>query len=343
MNEINSYKSIIKSINENVIRQEIQKSCPVTKTELVRITSLSFPTVSRIVDELESTGELLPAGLDDSTGGRRAQAYSVNPDYAVSLSMYFERSALRCLISNVVGERIGQSEYQLQHEDDIQELDQPLDSLLKAHPNIRSIAIGVPSGVSDGVIRFTHGHDRLADVNLKKHIREKYGVRARIENDMSCMAYGCYMRLFHDRSTSLVCIYIGEKGIGCGACINGGVLTGEGGFLGEIGYMPVSGPRNLGELISDGFRGADRVDCFARLLTNICIFLNPATIVFYESRYVRDMEQIRERCQNYLPALAMPVILTSDEHQNDYENGLVAFGTQLISAGFKIENEYTEE
>ena len=52
MSDIRYNKSIVKNINESLIRKAL-RSCEVfTKTKIARDTGLSFPTVSRILDEM---------------------------------------------------------------------------------------------------------------------------------------------------------------------------------------------------------------------------------------------------------------------------------------------------
>ena len=65
----------IKQINLDRIRAFMDQEGSVSKSQISRRLGLSFPTVTRLVDELCSAGELLEQGTGTSTGGRCACFY----------------------------------------------------------------------------------------------------------------------------------------------------------------------------------------------------------------------------------------------------------------------------
>ena len=67
----------LKRENTALLRQAMQHGSA-GKNDLARLTHLSFPTVSRIVDEMVERGEAQEIGTAASTGGRCAMQYRLN-------------------------------------------------------------------------------------------------------------------------------------------------------------------------------------------------------------------------------------------------------------------------
>ena len=62
-----------------------------TKAELSDRLGISFPTVSKVLEQMAQEGEVTLLGLDESSGGRRANRYAFNPDYMLGLAVYYEK------------------------------------------------------------------------------------------------------------------------------------------------------------------------------------------------------------------------------------------------------------
>ena len=83
----------LKRENTALLRQAMQHGSA-GKNDLARLTHLSFPTVSRIVDEMVERGEAQEIGTAASTGGRCAMQYRLNPQYRLFLCLRLEQT--RC-------------------------------------------------------------------------------------------------------------------------------------------------------------------------------------------------------------------------------------------------------
>lgn len=78
----------MKIIIQQNIRQFLLANGSATKVELSDKLGISFPTISKFTAQMEKDGELLSAGLDDSSGGRRAKRYTYNPEYTLGLAIF---------------------------------------------------------------------------------------------------------------------------------------------------------------------------------------------------------------------------------------------------------------
>jgi predicted transcriptional regulator len=77
----------IKNMNIKKVRNILYKHDNLSKSELVSKTGLSFPTISRTIDSLLKTGELLEKGVYNSTGGRCAKIFSIDPLFSVFMAL----------------------------------------------------------------------------------------------------------------------------------------------------------------------------------------------------------------------------------------------------------------
>ena len=87
--------SSIKKINHSKIYHMIyRESKGVSKQEIMCRLGLSLPTVTQKLEELQAEGLVQDAGAADSTGGRRARAFSIVKDarLAVGLDILYRRS-----------------------------------------------------------------------------------------------------------------------------------------------------------------------------------------------------------------------------------------------------------
>lgn len=90
----------LKRENTALLRQAMQHGSA-GKNDLARLTHLSFPTVSRIVDEMVERGEAQEIGTAASTGGRCAMQYRLNPQYRLVLCLrWYSALRERCIMAS---------------------------------------------------------------------------------------------------------------------------------------------------------------------------------------------------------------------------------------------------
>ena len=337
MSDIRYNKSIVKNINECLIRKVLRESESFTKTKIARDTGLSFPTVSRILDEMVQDGEIISNGVDPTTGGRHAHSYSVNPDYAYVLCLYFPGKSWHTMVLNAIGEPVKKEKFTADPEHMKEQIDQIVEKKMKEY-RIRAITAGLPWGISgDGTILFGARSYHMENYNLKDHLEEKFGVSVRLENDMNAIVSGCYQRLFKDEKVSIACVNFGNRGCGCGLYLDGHLIRGANGFAGELRYLPMNHETNLDYEYIHGFVSQDAVTRIAQTVSALCATVDPHYIVFYKNPIVEHiLPQVEECCKRYLPDEVIPRLILTDAYQEDFERGLIQFGSDLLLSGYRI-------
>ena len=341
MADIRYNKAIVKNINESLIRKVLQRESIFTKTKIARETGLSFPTVSRILDEMTQAGEILLYGVDPTTGGRHAQAYVLNPEFAYILCVFTTSRGLRSVITNSLGEKINEEEHGMPSAIDkfVEKLDEIVEKKAEEYP-VRALSVGLNWGVSsNGTILFGAEPFGLQNFNLKEHLIEKFSLRVRIENDMNAIVTGCYEKKFDKDDRALACVSIGRTGCGCGLYLRGHLVRGVHGFAGELRYLPIDENRNLDKEFAEGFPKVSQATRIAQLVSSLCCTVDPGVIVFYDRGGQEEtLRQVEEECRKYLPAEVIPKLEILNTYEEDYEAGLISFGKDLLLVGYEIVN-----
>lgn len=316
----------LRQLNTDAVRRCLQAGSTMSKNQLARQTGLSFPTVSRTVDALVEQGVVLAQGVDNTTGGRNAQLYAINPTHTVTLSLRLEAGHLRWFISDLAGHTLAEDEVRCES-GALQALEAMLKQTRASYPQLGAVAMGIDGTVNDGVVIETFGHTELRGIDLRQFVQGLVGVPVQVENDMSMAAAGYYARCA-DPPKAAVCIYLGSCGIGSGIVLNGSVWYGVTGYAGEIHWLPLRGTMPL-----HGNAGEDAAEYYAQLICAYAAVLNPSRVVLYENSFIRgQLDDIRRRCAGVLPAAAIPQIEISTGFGADYEAGLIALAQKLLDS-----------
>ena len=315
----------LKRENTALLRQAMQRGAA-GKNDLARLTHLSFPTVSRILDEMVDRGEAREAGTAASTGGRCAMQYELDPQYRLFLCLRLEQDALQWFLCDLDGTPL---ERELQTcSGNVRDL---LDTLLMRvrarYPRLSSVVLGFAGTVHDGIVMDCFGNEKLRGVSLSTYLQDKTGLPCVAARDMQVVAAG-YAAQYTPAPRAAVCIYIGKMGAGAGIVLDGKVWGGAAGFAGELHYLPIE--HNM-EYAQNRFAGADMADYFTKVICGYAALLNPDRVVLYaDPRLTDQVERIRENCAQALPEQALPQIELSQAFEQDYTRGLFAFARELM-------------
>lgn len=313
------------------IRKELLQLGTATKTEISRSTGISFPTVSKVVDQMEGEGEVKLAGTDKSSGGRRAQRYVFNRDYAMGLALYLENGEVCYTVIDYVGDQRKLETRRLHWEAEPEKLMDLMEDILREFPGIKAVSIGVPGAVKNGRIFFIPAYPKYHDVDLKRSCEERLGVAVDVENDMNAAVLGYRYLSGRANAETLVYLFIGKKGPGAGFMINGDVVRGSTFFSGEVSFVPQYNHLSFVEAIrphlgqsSDGkgFRHPEVIDAVGRLVASVAAMINPHAFILCDENVNEAIAaDIAAKCAEYVPKEHVPPLLVRDR-KKDYLEGL---------------------
>ncbi len=345
-----AFTNLVKKINEKAVTACMRDGKAHTKQELSGLSGLSFPTVGKIVEELADDGMLLRLGTErESPGGRKAEVYRLNPDFAHMLLLFMQGDEVFYRICDALGAvkaegrkrrsaRRGKEEQPLPGMNEL--LRECAEAAVSEDGKIRAVSAGIPGSVHNGIICCIDGYPGMTGRNIAAELSAAISRPVSVENNMSLVAVGMAERLKQDDAgETLVCIHLADTGPGMGAVVNGRALQGFSGFQGEVGFMPLYGDETVQQMAMDGFRQASPEECLGKMTACICTVLNPERIIYYLEREQDGLaEEIVRRCGRYLPAYAMPRFLFDRNYREDYFHGLAVTGMELLYGGTEHEN-----
>lgn len=307
-----------------------------TKAELSDRLGISFPTVGKVLEQMKQEGEVILLGLDESSGGRRANRYAFNPDYMLGLAVYYEKEQSVYTIFNWNGDLI-----ESKVEDGIlhhgpEALASQLSNWIRSYPKIRSIAVGLPAAVRDGVIFHIPSYGTFQDYDLKSYLETLFSIPVVVENDMNAAVLGC-QNLNGSEEASLVYVYLGHNGPGAGLLINGQVVRGRSFFSGEIGFVPMDKENNLLGMLGSrnsskrpGDPNEEQIDALSRLSATFAAIVNPDAILWCEHDLLPSaLISIKKRASAYVPERHLPEMLLRD-WEHDYIAGLQRLALDMM-------------
>ena len=219
-----------------------------SKPEICRLTNVTTPTVSRMIEELIEEGWVIDRGCGNSIGGKRPHVFSLNPDAAYILGVDIGREYLRVAIFNLKNEPIeGILEYPsiLEEQDDeatLRYVREKIDETI-GHLNIDRAKIKMAGFALPGLIDregTSYTYLTYEQPGIKSILEEMLQIPVFIDNDSNVMAMAEHTFGVAKDVNNVLCISVNEC-IGLGMILNSKLYRGGIGMAGEFGHIRISG------------------------------------------------------------------------------------------------------
>ncbi|KZE76117.1 hypothetical protein AV654_24715 [Paenibacillus elgii] len=311
------------------IRAVLYRDSVSTTAELAQTTGISFPTISKTLDEMNEQGEVVLTGLGASSGGRRPKQYRLNADHMAGLAVALEKDYSCYALLNYVGEVIGREKLPGVLHDGPERLTEQIGTFVQRYPHLRALTLGVPGAVNNGRVFHIPDYEKFKNLDFKGLYEERFSLRVQVENDMNATVLGYQDRSGDDQNRSLVYLYLGQNGPGAGIMVNGDVVRGSSFFSGEVSFLPLYDSHNFSQAVQeppsaqDGTERREKlIDAMSRLVAVFTATLNPHTVLFCSTDMTeRDLADVRKGSACYVPADNLPSLLVRD-WEEDYFHGL---------------------
>jgi predicted NBD/HSP70 family sugar kinase len=230
-------------------KRELKKHLYFNRTlsysDLSLLTNKSLPFVTKSLNDLIADGSVIETGLANSTGGRRAQMFSLKPDLHYIVSVAVDQLNTKIKIFDMHNNAVSETErIELHLKNNPQSLEQLRSAIVHFMSNskvdikkIIGIGISMP-GFIDVKKGINHSFLNCADTNIISYIREKIDLPVLIDNDSSLIALA-EMRLGSAHHRKNVMVINISWGVGLGMILNGELFRGHNGFAGEFSHIPV--------------------------------------------------------------------------------------------------------
>ncbi|WP_347320610.1 ROK family protein [Rossellomorea sp. RS05] len=321
------------------IRQFFLVHDSATTAEISKHLTISFPTATKLLENMEKQGEVSLGGLDESNGGRRAKRYRYNPHFKQGLSVYVEKDELGFIVFNSFGEVLEEGMVaDSLGKGNVTPLLQLVSGLLDRFPRISAVSLGVPVSVNgQGDILYAPHYEDLYGLNLKALIEEKFGTPTTVENDMNAavLGYSYNDSYVEPSSSTFIYLYFGHNGPGAGLLVNGELVRGKSHFTGEISFVPQVHGKSFGqslsqEQISPGSLQGHGADAVGQLIAAFTAIINPHSVIFSDQEIDgSDITTILQRSRTFIPESHLPELVISN-WSKDYLRGLQRLCIELL-------------
>lgn len=253
---------LLRAINERALLEHLRRLGPASRAQLARETSLSKPTVSQALANLERAGLVRIVGETraGSGPGRVAVLYEPDPTTGHVLGIDIGRAWVRCAVADLAGT--------IAHRRDVRNRARSASGLVRtltdlAHEvvdgaglvwsQVVHTSIGSPGvfDIDERRMRFAHNLPGWGQTRLVEEMQEALGASVAVENDANLAAIG-EMAYGWGRGTQAFVFLMVGSGVGMGIVIDGRLYRGAHGAAGEIGFLPLGADGSPGApLLSD--------------------------------------------------------------------------------------------
>ena len=292
------------------------------KAQLAEATGLSAGSLTKILHELQDTGEILFLGTAPSTGGRRPKEFALNPDFChmvqVAITVrpmdYLIRSTTCDLNGTVLATRAMDSPTCT-----ARDLVAAVKSALAEDPKVGIACIANP-GVSVAGRVLASDAEGLTGSDLAAAIDTACGISSVVENDVNAAAIG----LWEDcHVQSLALLYQPARYyVGVGMVIGGRLYNGASHAAGELRYLPF-----YTEAEQDAALASDPTDLLAKQLATLNCVMNPEFVgICAEQGVAADLEAYLR----YIPQKFRPRVIAVDDFDKKVGRGLAAIARDVL-------------
>lgn len=318
----------IRQWNKERIRDAVQRHETCTKADISHETELSMATCSTALNEMLESNEIIKVDQVGAGIGRPSDLFSYNRDYLHVLCICIynkdDSNIIELAVADALGQSIRAKSFSCQDlsSDSIETL---VAEYISEDPLIRTVGIGIPGVVVDGVIEFCDIKP-LEKVNFVQMLEERFHVDVIVKNDMNIITY--YLYRSQQPRGDFAAIYFPDAGsagyVGSGFIVGGHALHGASMLAGEISHVaeafgtPLSAQRHI---LSD--REAFRKFA-AQMLATVCCTINPSDVVIMGNHITQeDISSIKSHCASFISERHIPDVQFSNEIYENYVNGLI--------------------
>lgn len=335
--ELTGKPTVMKEVNISLIMDALRTLGSASRVELCNYTKISQPTVNQLIRELMADNIVLSLGNADSTGGRKAEVFTLNSKRSAIACITATMDDFTCSITDM--DLIEEFSFICRHQDNAsytEELCTVIEKLLKETPDIGAISIGLPGAVSEkGIVYAISQIPEWEDQDLGAILRKKFPLPISVINDINATALG-YLKIDESDCQNLIYLQMNGTGLGAGIIIGRRLYPGFASFAGEAGYMQIGNRQSVESQLLCA-ETAKKADLLSQIVINMICLLNPDKIVIGGAEITdRFMSIIEAACEEALPHSVLPVLSGTSSSTECYRKGLADRGFSLLDKGVHL-------
>jgi glucokinase-like ROK family protein len=260
----------INRLNKIKVLNLIRESGKISRADIVKVTGLSAPTITRIVDSLINVEKLVAqTGIGESGGGRPPVIVHFNGESKYVIGIDWGRTHIHGILTNLNGESFADIDIPTSVTTDYTESMERVFGLIEGLIKESKIAQSDLAGIGVAAAGFVSRHNQhiefspnfgWRDVDLCKPLLERFNVPVIVDNVSRVMAMGEMHYGGAEKLKNFLFINVGY-GIGSGIILDHKPFYGNDGWSGEIGHTRVGKSKRNVRQCSCGKK--DCLECFS--------------------------------------------------------------------------------
>jgi N-acetylglucosamine repressor len=310
--EIAGKPTLLKKINKNIVLNVIRERGPMSRAKLSRITNISKPTMSNIINSLKKDNLIEKVGRGKTTpeGGKRPILYQFNKNFGYVIGSHVQINEIVTILTDYNANIKSKTVIKISKKRDeksiirklLKSFDYVVDEAGIDKKDLKGIGIGV-HGVVDhkkGVLIFApHFPQWRKNIYFAGIVEKEYGVKVYIDN--VARTFVCAEKIFGlgRKYSNIIAIDIVE-GVGAGIIIRNDIYRGNDFIAGEIGHTTI---KQGGPKCFCGKNGCAEVMTSTKaLMQNICseIDNNKDSILYNKSKGIKEKIRLEDVFDAYI-------------------------------------------
>ena len=255
-NTIKQKHLFLPSINKFLIYDALRKHRSLSIANIVKLTTISKPTVLKVLSELSEEKYIIKSGKGESIGGRRPELYQFNPSVGFIIGVNFEIPKVKIIAVDLANRILQELTYTVHVEEDISYIMSRLISNIKTiidavvkNSQIRMIGIGVSiSGYiaqKEGISLSTPRMPQWKNVAISDTLKKEFNVPVGLMNGANARMIAEIEYGHMKRASENMMYIVFSEGLGAAILINGKLLRGKYGNAGNLSHLTVNkdGPK----------------------------------------------------------------------------------------------------
>ncbi|SDF90102.1 ROK family transcriptional regulator [Klenkia brasiliensis] len=237
----------LREANRGAVLSDLLLHRPTTRTAIAQRTGLSAATISRAVEVLVADGVVREVSeVVSANRGRRAVALDLVGERSVVAGVDLGASATRVVLVDFAGSELRRWEQPTRSDLPAADLADWLAGMLTDRSadlgaGLAAVSVGLPGAVAEsGAVSNAPNLPQVMDPGFVTGLRRAGGVGVRVDNDVNYALLGEQRRGAAAHAGDAAMVTIGA-GLGAALAIDGRILHGRHGLIGEFGQLP-AGP-----------------------------------------------------------------------------------------------------
>jgi predicted NBD/HSP70 family sugar kinase len=240
--------SLLRALNDRAALDLLLTHGSLSRSQVGRLTGLSKPTASQLLERLERAGLVESIGTSEGGVGRKSVLYQVNPTAGYAAALDVTPTRIEASVADITGVVVGQHMVATPrgtHDPRANVLAALEGALGQAGLSVRdldAVVIGIPGTIDLATeqLRYAKHLTGWHQPGILTMLADAIGTDIRVENDVNLAATA-----EHRQGAAVGCsdffLFWADEGLGGALMLGGQLYRGATGGAGEIGFMQGSG------------------------------------------------------------------------------------------------------